>query len=128
MNKGKRWTNDENNILIDYILNNNINLLDNISIQLGRTKYAIIKQLEKLLFQQNININEIYEDVLISNIKKSFPISNIKKSFPKDNSDLINLADKVKDLYKNPEVANYIHNGKKRSNKKFSSYKIRTKI
>lgn len=90
MNKGKRWTNDENNILIDYILNNNINLLDNISIQLGRTKYAIIKQLEKLLFQQNININEIYEDVLISNIKKSFPISNIKKSFPKDNSNLIN--------------------------------------
>ncbi len=30
-----------------------------------------------------------------------------------DNSDLVNLADKVKDLYKNPEITNYVHNGKK---------------
>jgi hypothetical protein len=30
-----------------------------------------------------------------------------------DNSDLVNLAEKVKDLYKNPEIANYVHNGKK---------------
>ena len=30
-----------------------------------------------------------------------------------DNSDLVNLAEKIKDLYKNPEIENYVHNGKK---------------
>ncbi len=30
-----------------------------------------------------------------------------------DNNDLIRLAEKVKDLYKNKEIVNYVHNGKK---------------
>lgn len=30
-----------------------------------------------------------------------------------DNSDLLRLADKVKEFYNNPEIYNYIHNGKK---------------
>jgi hypothetical protein len=30
-----------------------------------------------------------------------------------DNADLIRLADKVKDLYNNSEIVNYVHNGKK---------------
>jgi hypothetical protein len=30
-----------------------------------------------------------------------------------ENSDLIRLADKVKDFYNNPEIVNYVHNGKK---------------
>ena len=70
MNKGKRWTECENNLLINKILNNQS--LNDVSLELERSKYAIIKQLEKLLIQKNINMNTIYEDLLINNIKSNF--------------------------------------------------------
>jgi ATP-dependent DNA helicase PIF1 len=72
MNKGKRWTDSENNLLINSIINNNKNTLDNISVDLGRSKYAVIKQLEKILLQKNIDCNLIYEQLLITNIKSYF--------------------------------------------------------
>jgi hypothetical protein len=30
-----------------------------------------------------------------------------------ENTDLVHLADKIKGLYNNPEITNYVHNGKK---------------
>jgi hypothetical protein len=43
MNKGKRWSTSENDLLISQIFNNNT--LNDLSIELGRTKGGIIKQL-----------------------------------------------------------------------------------
>ena len=72
MNKGKRWNNSENNLLINKIINSNENILNEISLNLGRSKFAVIKQLEKLLLQKNIDINLIYEQVLLTHIKLFF--------------------------------------------------------
>lgn len=80
MNKGKRWTDIENNLLIHHILINKTNSLTDISNQLGRSKYAIIKQLEKLLLQKNINAEQTYENLLINNIKSTFNINETKIS------------------------------------------------
>ena len=74
MNKGKRWTDSENNNLINNILNNK-SLLD-ISAELERSKYAVIKQLEKLLLNKDINMSLIYEELLVNNIKHNFNIND----------------------------------------------------
>jgi len=78
MNKGKRWNNSENNLLINKIINSNENILNEISLNLGRSKFAVIKQLEKLLLQKNIDINLIYEQVLLTHIKLFFNLNNNK--------------------------------------------------
>lgn len=69
MNKGKRWQNEENILMIKSLLNKN-NILD-ISNDLGRSEYAIVKQLEKLLLNNGINMIEQYNNLLIDNIIKN---------------------------------------------------------
>jgi ATP-dependent DNA helicase PIF1 len=74
MNKGKRWSTSENDLLISQIFNNNT--LNDLSIELGRTKGGIIKQLEKLLIQKNIDPHSLYEQLLLTNIKSTFSLNN----------------------------------------------------
>lgn len=70
MNKYKRWTEDENLKLINRI---KINYqLEEIANELERSKYAIIKQIEKLLLQKNINCQNIYEDIILNLTKDTF--------------------------------------------------------
>jgi ATP-dependent DNA helicase PIF1 len=85
MNKGKRWSTSENDLLISQIFNNNT--LNDLSIELGRTKGGIIKQLEKLLLQKNIDPHSLYEQLLLTNIKSTFSLNNNLLS--EDNSDNI---------------------------------------
>lgn len=74
MNAGKRWTTSENELLIENILNDDT--LESLSLEVGRSKYAIIKQLEKLLLQKSINFNLMYENFIISSIKNVFNENN----------------------------------------------------
>lgn len=72
MNKGKRWSKDENQLLIQELLKTqSINL---VSKKLERSEYAITKQIEKILLNNNINIIEEYNTLLIKSINK---ISNV---------------------------------------------------
>jgi len=66
MNKGKRWQNDENILIVKEIINNNS--IKNLSTILERSEYAIIKQLEKLLLNENINMINLYNNLLINKI------------------------------------------------------------
>jgi hypothetical protein len=66
MNKGKRWQNDENILIVKEIINNNS--IHNISKILERSEYAVIKQLEKLLLNENINMINLYNNLLINKI------------------------------------------------------------
>lgn len=66
MNKGKRWKNEENILMIKEIINNNS--IHNISKILERSEYAITKQLEKLLLNENINMINLYNNLLINKI------------------------------------------------------------
>ena len=70
MNKGKRWSTSENDLLINKVCNNTC--LNNIALELGRTKGGLIKQLEKLLLNKNIDIDLLYEQFLISNVKSNY--------------------------------------------------------
>lgn len=68
-NRFKRWSKEDNICLI-----NNINLnesIKDIANKLERSEYAIIRQLEKLLLNINIDSQKIYQDILIDLIKKS---------------------------------------------------------
>jgi biotin operon repressor len=68
MNKGKRWQEEENISIISNILNNiSINQISNL---LGRSEYAISKQIEKLLSNYGVNITELYQNLLIQKIKE----------------------------------------------------------
>lgn len=68
-NRFKRWSNDENIQLINKI-NANITIKE-IASELERSEYAIIRQLEKLLTNINIDTQKIYQDLLIDLIKSS---------------------------------------------------------
>lgn len=99
MNKGKKWSSDDNNLLISNILNNNN--ISNISTILERSHYGIIKQLEKLLLQKNINMNLIYEELLINTIKSNFSL---------DNEILIdNSSNSYSDIIQNNKINNEVN-------------------
>jgi Tfp pilus assembly pilus retraction ATPase PilT len=66
MNKGKRWQEEENKLMINEILNKK-SLLD-ISKTLGRSEYSIKAQLEKKLIQNNINIYDLYNNLLVNTV------------------------------------------------------------
>ena len=59
MNKGKRWQNDENILIVKEIINNNS--IENISKIIERSEYAVIKQLEKILLNDDINMIDLYK-------------------------------------------------------------------
>jgi ATP-dependent DNA helicase PIF1 len=88
MNKYKRWSEDDNNILLLNITNNIP--IDNIANILERSKYALLKQLEKLLLQKGINCQKKYEDLIIDLINDNFNKDNIiKDSIIKERSLII---------------------------------------
>jgi hypothetical protein len=101
MNKGKRWSTSENDLLINKVCNNTC--LNNIALELGRTKGGLIKQLEKLLLNKNIDINSLYEHFLISNVKSNYcqddklPLDNIdiKSSDQLENNLIFTSSDNV---------------------------------
>ena len=103
MNKGKRWNNSENNLLINKIINSNENILNEISLNLGRSKFAVIKQLEKLLLQKNIDINLIYEQVLLTHIKLFFNLNNNKLE------DSEYITDDIQNTLIKNEISIWIH-------------------
>jgi ATP-dependent exoDNAse (exonuclease V) alpha subunit len=106
MNKGKRWQNEENILMIKSLLNKN-NILD-ISNDLGRSEYAIVKQLEKLLLNNGINMIEQYNNLLIDNIIKNSDLLykqlNYKdeiEEYPEINlllNDMVNSIEETHDL------------------------------
>ena len=69
MNKGKRWSTEENDLIISKLIDNIS--IDKISEDIERSRYAVIKQLEKILLNNNINITQIYENLLIKTIIES---------------------------------------------------------
>lgn len=107
MNKGKRWSTSENDLLINKVCNNTC--LNNIALELGRTKGGLIKQLEKLLLNKNIDVNALYEQFLISNVKsnyypdKQLPLDNIdnKSHCQLDNIPSKNISDNVSEIIEN---------------------------
>lgn len=126
MNKGKRWSTSDNDLLISQIFNNNT--LNDLSIELGRTKGGIIKQLEKLLLQKNINPHLLYEQLLLTNIKSNFSLDNKLLSEPSSNiienniiqteinfilDDIIDEIEETKDLNEEQLLCyNYAKKGK----------------
>ena len=66
MNKGKRWQNDENILIVKEIINNNS--IENISKIIERSEYAVIKQLEKILLNDEINMIDLYNKLLIQTV------------------------------------------------------------
>ena len=66
MNKGKRWQNDENILIVKEIINNNS--IENISKIIERSEYAVIKQLEKILLNDDINMIDLYNKLLIQTV------------------------------------------------------------
>jgi ATP-dependent exoDNAse (exonuclease V) alpha subunit len=106
MNKGKRWQTQENILMIKSLLNKN-NILD-ISNDLGRSEYAIVKQLEKLLLNNGINMIEQYNNLLINNIIKNSDLLykqlNYKdeiEEYPEINlllNDMVNSIEETHDL------------------------------
>lgn len=66
MNKGKRWQNDENILIVKEIINNNS--INNISKIIERSEYAVIKQLEKILLNDDINMIDLYNKLLIQTV------------------------------------------------------------
>lgn len=107
MNKGKRWSTSENDLLISKICNNTC--LNNIALDLGRTKGGLVKQLEKLLLNKNIDVHLLYEQLLISNIKSnyyqddqlSFNILDIKSLDQIDNNLSKKTSDNVSEIIEN---------------------------
>lgn len=66
MNKGKRWSEEENIIIVKSIIHNTE--LSEIADNIGRSKYAINSQLEKLLLNSGIDIAKKYNEILINSI------------------------------------------------------------
>lgn len=83
MNKGKRWTKEENKLLITELLNTKS--LEETAKKIERSTYAITKQLEKILLNNNINIIDEYNNLLINTVNKISKTINyendIKKKF-----------------------------------------------
>ena len=107
MNKGKRWSTSENDLLINKVCNNTC--LNNIALELGRTKGGLIKQLEKLLLNKNIDIDLLYEQFLISNVKSNYysddqlsmNILDNKSHCQLDNVPSKNISDNVSEIIEN---------------------------
>ena len=107
MNKGKRWSTSENDLLISKVCNNTC--LNNIALELGRTKGGLVKQLEKLLLNKNIDVNALYEQFLISNIKSNYysddqlsmNILDNKSHCQLDNVPSKNISDNISEIIEN---------------------------
>lgn len=82
MNKYKRWSEDDNNILLLNIINKTS--IDDIANILERSKYALLKQLEKLLLKKGVNCQKKYEDLIIDLINNNFNSDNIEQNGIKD--------------------------------------------
>lgn len=92
MNKGKRWTSEENEKLINELLKTKSIKL--VSQKLERSDYAITKQIEKILLNNNINIIEEYNNLLINSVNK---ISNkINYSNKINNKEINNTESEIK--------------------------------
>jgi ATP-dependent DNA helicase PIF1 len=91
-NKYKRWTIEDNKYLIEHIeLNENIK---DISSKLERSEYGIIRQLEKLLLNNNIDSQKLYQDLLIDLIKKhnlNLLLNTNKENTNKENTNKENI-------------------------------------
>lgn len=120
MNKGKRWQVEENILMINQILENKT--ISNISNDLGRSDYAITKQLEKLLMNENINILNMYNDLLIKTIKEN------KNSLYKQlmyNEISININPEIKLLMN--DIINEIEDLSELNEEQFACYDLATK-
>lgn len=74
MNKYKRWSGNDNNILLSNMLNKIP--IDETANQLERSKYALLRQLEKLLLQKGINCQQYYEDLIINLVNNHLHSNN----------------------------------------------------
>ncbi len=88
MNKYKRWSDSENQLLISNIKLNYT--LTEIANKLERSKFAVLKQLEKLLLQKNVNCQEIYENIVLNLTKETFDNNTLEE---KDNNKSLLIED-----------------------------------
>lgn len=82
MNKGKRWTKEENKLLITELLNTKS--LEETAKKIERSTYAITKQLEKILLNNNINIIDEYNNLLINTVNKISKTINYENDIKKE--------------------------------------------
>lgn len=109
-NKYKRWTIEDNKYLIEHIeLNEDIK---NISSKLERSEYAIIRQLEKLLLNINIDSKQIYLELLIDLIKNQNKTKLLNNHGSIDNTlqnKIIIKSEKENNNYNNNFITNEVN-------------------